>query len=169
MERHGVRFQAALRGTLHLSRTNAFFLGGGKALMNAYYAPRASRASTCSTTPTSCDLDLDGGAFRAATIVGGGERRVVRARAAVVATGGFESNLEWLKDAWGDAADASSCAARRTTPAAAAAAARRRRVAGGRSARLPRHRGGRARAALRRRHRHAARLHSAGYRGESRR
>jgi tricarballylate dehydrogenase len=30
---------------------------------------------------------------------------VVRARAAVVATGGFESNLEWLKDAWGDAAD----------------------------------------------------------------
>jgi len=34
-----------------------------------------------------------------------GERRVVRARAAVVATGGFEANLEWLKDAWGDAAD----------------------------------------------------------------
>jgi tricarballylate dehydrogenase len=38
MSRYGVRFQAALRGTLHLSRTNAFFLGGGKALMNAYYA-----------------------------------------------------------------------------------------------------------------------------------
>jgi hypothetical protein len=32
MAQHGVRFQAALRGTLHLSRTNAFFLGGGKAL-----------------------------------------------------------------------------------------------------------------------------------------
>ena len=29
---------AALRGTLHLARTNAFFLGGGKALMNSYYA-----------------------------------------------------------------------------------------------------------------------------------
>ena len=36
--RFGVRFQSALRGTLHLSRTNAFFLGGGKALMNSYYA-----------------------------------------------------------------------------------------------------------------------------------
>jgi tricarballylate dehydrogenase len=36
MSRYGVRFQAALRGTLHLSRTNAFFLGGGNALMNAY-------------------------------------------------------------------------------------------------------------------------------------
>ncbi|NCX63360.1 MAG: FAD-binding protein, partial [Betaproteobacteria bacterium] len=37
MKQHGVRFQPSLGGTLHLSRTNAFFLGGGKALMNAYY------------------------------------------------------------------------------------------------------------------------------------
>src|SRR5687768_13473604 len=42
MKRHGVRFQAPLSGTLQLSRTNAFFLGGGKALVNAYYA--AARA-----------------------------------------------------------------------------------------------------------------------------
>ena len=32
MKQHGVRFQAPLGGTLHLARTNAFFLGGGKAL-----------------------------------------------------------------------------------------------------------------------------------------
>ena len=38
MRGHGVRFQSALAGTLHLDRTNAFFLGGGKAVMNAYYA-----------------------------------------------------------------------------------------------------------------------------------
>jgi tricarballylate dehydrogenase len=38
MSMYGVRFQSALRGTLHLSRTNLFFLGGGKAVMNAYYA-----------------------------------------------------------------------------------------------------------------------------------
>lgn len=38
MAEHGVRWQAPLRGTLNLSRTNAFFLGGGKALINAYYA-----------------------------------------------------------------------------------------------------------------------------------
>jgi tricarballylate dehydrogenase len=37
MQRHGARFQSSLRGTLHLGRTNAFFLGGGKALMNSYY------------------------------------------------------------------------------------------------------------------------------------
>src|SRR5690606_9829317 len=37
MEAHGVRFQPSLSGTLSLSRTNAFFLGGGKSLVNAYY------------------------------------------------------------------------------------------------------------------------------------
>ena len=31
MEGQGARFQAPLKGTLHLGRTNAFFLGGGKA------------------------------------------------------------------------------------------------------------------------------------------
>ena len=34
---HGVRFQEALSGTLSLSRTNAFFLGGGCAALNALY------------------------------------------------------------------------------------------------------------------------------------
>jgi tricarballylate dehydrogenase len=38
MTQHGVRFQPSLAGTLHLGRTNAFFLGGGKALVNTYYA-----------------------------------------------------------------------------------------------------------------------------------
>lgn len=33
----GVVFQPSLSGTLSLSRTNAFFLGGGKALVNALY------------------------------------------------------------------------------------------------------------------------------------
>ena len=37
MDQAGVRFQPSLTGTLNLGRTNAFFLGGGKALVNAYY------------------------------------------------------------------------------------------------------------------------------------
>ena len=32
-----MRFQPSLSGTLSLARTNAFFLGGGKSLVNAYY------------------------------------------------------------------------------------------------------------------------------------
>jgi tricarballylate dehydrogenase len=38
VRRFGGRLQPSLRGTLHLGRTNAFFLGGGKALMNSYYS-----------------------------------------------------------------------------------------------------------------------------------
>ena len=37
MQKHGVRFQPPLSGALHVARTNAFFMGGGKALVNAYY------------------------------------------------------------------------------------------------------------------------------------
>ena len=44
MEAHGVRFQPSLTGTLSLGRTNAFFLGGGKALVNAYSLPPSASA-----------------------------------------------------------------------------------------------------------------------------
>src|SRR5579864_1813475 len=37
MEEHGVRWQKPLKGTLQLGRTNKFFLGGGKALVNTYH------------------------------------------------------------------------------------------------------------------------------------
>ncbi len=42
MSRHGVRWQQALNGTLSLARTNHFFLGGGKALLNVYYHQAAA-------------------------------------------------------------------------------------------------------------------------------
>ena len=58
MNAHGCHFQPPLRGTLHLARTNAHFLGGGKALMNAYYAAAGKlgvgimfgRCKTCPAT-----------------------------------------------------------------------------------------------------------------------
>ena len=37
MSEHGVSWQEPLAGTLNLGRTNRWFLGGGKALANAYY------------------------------------------------------------------------------------------------------------------------------------
>jgi tricarballylate dehydrogenase len=50
MRSHGVRFQPSLSGTLHLSRTNAFFMGGGKALVNAYYRSAEALGWTSATT-----------------------------------------------------------------------------------------------------------------------
>jgi tricarballylate dehydrogenase len=97
MRKHGVRFQPSLSGTLHLSRTNAFFMGGGKALMNAYYRS-AERLGVKIRYASPVDrLELDGGRFVAAHCAS--ER--IEARACVVASGGFESNREWLREAWG--------------------------------------------------------------------
>ena len=38
LQKYGVMFQPSLTGTLQLGRTNAFFLGGGKALINKLFA-----------------------------------------------------------------------------------------------------------------------------------
>ena len=62
----GVRFQPSLSGTLHLSRTNAFFLGGGKALMNAYYASADRAGVTAVYDAEVIGLDMDRGSFAAA-------------------------------------------------------------------------------------------------------
>src|SRR5258708_6329637 len=37
MPQQGVRFQPSLGGTLSLGRTNSFFLGGGRAMLNMLY------------------------------------------------------------------------------------------------------------------------------------
>jgi tricarballylate dehydrogenase len=98
MRRHGVRFQPPLSGALHVARTNAFFMGGGKALVNAYYrSAQALGVQVRYDSPVSA-LELEGGRFVAARLAGG-ER--VEAKACVLASGGFESNREWLREAWG--------------------------------------------------------------------
>lgn len=97
MRRHGVHFQPSISGALHTARTNAFFMGGGKALVNAYYRS-AARLGIEIRYDTPVDaLELCDGDFLAARI---GDERVA-ARSCVVAAGGFESNREWLRDAWG--------------------------------------------------------------------
>jgi tricarballylate dehydrogenase len=105
MKAHGVRFQAPLGGTLHLARTNAFFLGGGKALLNAYYAAAERAGVEVSYDTEAIDLEMQGDRFAAATVLKGGAAHRIRARALVAACGGFESNLAWLRDAWGPPAD----------------------------------------------------------------
>jgi tricarballylate dehydrogenase len=105
MKEHGVRFQAPLGGTLHLSRTNAFFLGGGKALVNAYYAAAQALGVEVAYETEVVDLELRDGHFAGATLRHAGAEHRVRAKACVAAAGGFESNLAWLREAWGPPAD----------------------------------------------------------------
>jgi tricarballylate dehydrogenase len=104
MRTFGVRFQASLRGTLHLSRTNAFFLGGGKALMNSYYSAAERLGIRVLYDAEVVALDLRDGICHKAAVSIGSRIASVSAKAVVVASGGFEANLEWLRKAWGEAA-----------------------------------------------------------------
>lgn len=104
MAQFGVRFQPSLSGTLHLSRTNIFFLGGGKALMNGYYASAARMGIEVAYDAEVIALDIRDLECRAVTVRRGERTEAIRARAVVVAAGGFEANIEWLTEIWGEAA-----------------------------------------------------------------
>jgi len=98
MRKHGVNFQNPLSGALHVARTNAFFMGGGKALVNAYYRSAEELGVQVRYEAPVDEIELDDGRFVAARLRNG-ER--IEARACVLAAGGFESNREWLREAWG--------------------------------------------------------------------
>ena len=98
MRRHGVHFQPPLSGALHVARTNAFFMGGGKALVNAYYRSAQNLGVQVRYETPVRSLEIVDGRFGAA-ITETGER--ITAKSCVLACGGFESNLGWQREAWG--------------------------------------------------------------------
>lgn len=106
MKGHGVRFQHAITGTLHLSRTNAWFMGGGKAMINSLYRSAEKLGVDIRYNAEVVGLNLQDGRFRSASVLMDGKTSVdFGAKALVVAAGGFQSNLDWLREAWGPAAD----------------------------------------------------------------
>lgn len=102
MKSYGVRFQPSLGGTLHLGRTNAFFLGGGKALVNTYYQAAERLGVTILYEAEAEQLVFDGNRFDHALVTYNGSPRKVSAKSVVIASGGFESNQAWLEEAWGE-------------------------------------------------------------------
>jgi len=97
MEKHGVRFQPSLSGTLHVARTNAFFMGGGKALVNAYYRSAENLGIDILYDSPVDDLEIKDGKFIAAKV---GNKRY-EGHSVVLGSGGFESDRTWLREAWG--------------------------------------------------------------------
>jgi len=102
----GVRWQPSLGGTLSLGRTNSFFLGGGRAMLNALYLTAEQIGIAIAYDAEVMDLRIEDGMFLSATLkhpIGGATE--IRAATLVAAAGGFEANIEWLKQYWGEAAD----------------------------------------------------------------
>jgi len=104
MLKQGCFFQESLSGTLSLSRTNAFFLGGGKALVNAYYNRLESLGAAIFYQATVLDVVIRQRKFDGVLVDLDGTQHYQRGRAVVLASGGFEADKDWLASAWGDAA-----------------------------------------------------------------
>jgi tricarballylate dehydrogenase len=98
MRKHGVHFQPSLSGTLHVARTNAFFMGGGKALVNAFFRSAEKLGIQIRYEATVKSVVIEQGEFKSVVLDNG---EVIQAKVCVLACGGFESNREWLREAWG--------------------------------------------------------------------
>lgn len=105
LDEQGVRFQPPLGGTLDLGRTNAFFLGGGRGALNALYRRAEGLGVSVLYDAPVTSVIVEHGFFMSATIKHNGQTKSVRGRALVAAAGGFEANVDWLKQYWGEAAD----------------------------------------------------------------
>jgi tricarballylate dehydrogenase len=105
MDEQGVRFQPPLGGTLSLGKTNAFFLGGGRGMLNALYRRAEALGVACVYDAPVTALTIEDGYFVSATVRHQGRDYRVGGKALVAAAGGFESNIDWLKRYWGEAAD----------------------------------------------------------------
>src|SRR5215217_6908567 len=64
----GVRWQPSLGGTLSLGRTNSFFLGGGRAMLNALYLTAERLGIEIVYESPVVALDVENGRFRSATL-----------------------------------------------------------------------------------------------------
>ncbi|WP_136634761.1 FAD-dependent tricarballylate dehydrogenase TcuA [Pseudooceanicola onchidii] len=104
MQERGVRFQPSLSGTLSLARTNAFFLGGGKGLVNAYYRTAEKLGVAVEYDAAVTHLEREDDRIVRVDYTKDGTTRSLTPRAVVVASGGFQADTDWLARAWGPAA-----------------------------------------------------------------
>src|SRR5262249_10187224 len=104
ISQQGVRFQPSLGGTLSLGRTNSFFLGGGRAMLNALYRTAERLGVEVIYDAKVTDLKIQDGVCEAITAQIDGSPVTFKAKSVVTASGGFEANIDWLKESWGEPA-----------------------------------------------------------------
>jgi tricarballylate dehydrogenase len=104
MEERGVRFQPSLSGTLSLARTNAFFLGGGKGLVNAYYRTAGKLGVDVLYEAKVTHLEIEDDRVVRVDFTHEEQDKSLAPKSVIVAAGGFQADMDWLARAWGPAA-----------------------------------------------------------------
>ena len=101
LEKLGVRFQKALSGTLQLNKSNAFYLGGGTALLNTLYAVAETKGIEIVYEAKIIDIVIKNKVFESIILNENGSDLSIEASSLILASGGFQANKEWLEDIWG--------------------------------------------------------------------
>src|ERR1700722_20292390 len=102
---NGVRLQDPASGVMPYSRRTAFFLGGGKAMINALYATAAKLGVAVGCDSEVVELAFGDDRGCEVGIAHGGSIERVAANTMVLCSGGHQANLDWLRESFGAAAD----------------------------------------------------------------
>ena len=102
---NGVRLQDPNDGSMPYSRRTAFFLGGGKAMINALTTTATRLGVTIGYDSEVVALSFGDNRHCEADIRHNGSVERVAAKALVACTGGHQANLDWLRQSFGRAAD----------------------------------------------------------------
>ena len=101
----GVHYQPALSGTLSLNRTNAFFLGGGKTRRNKLYAHAEKIGVQVIYDAEVVSAAISNNRVHTIEVDYQGDRQTFEIGHLIAASGGFQSNEDWMRQVWGDKAD----------------------------------------------------------------
>jgi tricarballylate dehydrogenase len=103
--KNSVRLQDPASGAMPYSQRTAFFLGGGKAMINALYATAAKLGVTINYDSEVVKLAFGDDRNCEADIAHAGTIERVVAKTMVLCSGGHQANLDWLRESFGAAAD----------------------------------------------------------------
>ena len=105
LKERDVHFQPALSGTLSLHRTNAFFLGGGKTLLNKLYSHAEKIGVSVIYDSEVTSVSISNNRAHSIEVTTATDTTSYGIKHLIAASGGFQSNEEWMREAWGEKAD----------------------------------------------------------------
>jgi tricarballylate dehydrogenase len=105
MQNHGCKFQPTIKGALHLANSVAFFSGGGKSMVNNYYHYCQRVGVKIIYDAFVVDLKFENKKFYSVVVNYKHSFHEITAKSLVLACGGFQSNIEQLKEIWGNPAN----------------------------------------------------------------
>lgn len=101
MKENGIIFKRGIKGTLGLSDTNLFFLGGGKALVNQYYRIAEKLGVQVIYGAEVTDIVVRENRAKAVTVKINNVVKEIETGNLILASGGFEANVDTLIKIWG--------------------------------------------------------------------